>query len=871
VLYGFGNNERGQLGYVSPLIPQLIASNIRTVCFGPNHAVIVTNNNDVFSWGVNNNQLGQNTTASVVDVPVKIANGTSLPTITSVACGSLHTLLLSADSRVFVFGSNQRGQLGSNNPNPVLTVQEATWLYPSATFTNVYANDLKTFGLNATSTAFSFGSNQFGQLGLDPSITQTSTPQIALGNVQDIFLGADFNLLLGKDGKVYSFGNNQNGQLGLNITSVTALHTPSQITFLPAAASIVAAGKSSALIYSGNNLYGFGNNDFGQLGLPVAKSVSLPTQVDISMMDSAIVKISTGDFSLVLTATGKVYSAGKNQFGQLGIQSTADFSERFQLVTVVSSIQTPITSIYATGDNAFFVTNDNKLYGYGSMGKLGYGFIINSPTLIPTNNVKLDRVFAGYQFTFSYEAKTGAVYSWGRNEFRIMNLDAKDRFLPYALSSMNGVNVTDISVGGGFLNGKIYYTVYMLRNDSNAIYGTGLNDDAQMATVNTTDNTIPPLIAPPAILPIGNETYYYKVEAGAKHCVVLASPIRPRPAALSLNVWGANTEGQIGLSTETFRYTKLGIRQNVKDVASGDFHTIFVDTANRVFATGLNDLGQIGLGNLGRVTSITPIASLNTNETVTAIYAGSASSFIVTEQNLYVMGDNTRGTLGIGSDPANLTTILTPVLHPFFKGSDILKISSAKQNGRHTLVLTRKGELYVMGLNDMGQLGLGDFNNRFTPVKVTMPNNQLVLDITAGTDHSVVVTGSRSCPNNCNGNRGICDHVIGACNCFTDFTGFDCGLFNCPDPICSGHGTCNYAQGQCKCDSGFNGDKCQNRRCPNNCSGNGKCNRATGICDCDKGWQGSVDCSKPSAATRNPVSSIICISSIILGVLFMFL
>src|SRR5690349_17347399 len=72
--------------------------------------------------------------------------------------------------------------------------------------------------LNEDGLVFSFGKNEYGQLGLGNKIDQT-TPQLitSLENIRikKISCGRDHSLLLSEDGLIYSFGFNQFGQLGL--------------------------------------------------------------------------------------------------------------------------------------------------------------------------------------------------------------------------------------------------------------------------------------------------------------------------------------------------------------------------------------------------------------------------------------------------------------------------------------------------------------------------------------------------------------------------------------------------------------------------------------------------------------------------------
>ncbi len=58
------------------------------------------------------------------------------------------------------------------------------------------------------------------------------------------------------------------------------------------------------------------------------------------------------------------------------------------------------------------------------------------------------------------------------------------------------------------------------------------------------------------------------------------------------------------------------------------------------------------------------------------------------------------------------------------------------------MLLTYFGEVYVWGKNDKGQLGLGDYIQRNTPHKLNLPHSVVVKDIFCGTNYSILLACS---------------------------------------------------------------------------------------------------------------------------------
>lgn len=96
-------------------------------------------------------------------------------------------------------------------------------------------------------------------------------------------------------------------------------------------------------------------------------------------------------------------------------------------------------------------------------------------------------------------------------------------------------------------------------------------------------------------------------------------------------------------------------------------------------------------------------------------YDGCSYSYTINEQGeVYVSGENQFGQLGVG----HTNDILTPVKVNTLNGVKVIGLES--WNGCNIYYITEQGEVYVSGLNDYGQLGVGHTNNVLTPVKVNL-------------------------------------------------------------------------------------------------------------------------------------------------------
>ncbi|KAK3252817.1 hypothetical protein CYMTET_37910 [Cymbomonas tetramitiformis] len=83
---------------------------------GMSHSVALTSSGDVYAWGWNDaGQLGTGTDTTIEIVPQLLEAPELEGTICSVSCGARHTMALDHEGRIWSWGWNQYGQLGTGD------------------------------------------------------------------------------------------------------------------------------------------------------------------------------------------------------------------------------------------------------------------------------------------------------------------------------------------------------------------------------------------------------------------------------------------------------------------------------------------------------------------------------------------------------------------------------------------------------------------------------------------------------------------------------------------------------------------------------------------------------------------------------------
>jgi alpha-tubulin suppressor-like RCC1 family protein len=70
-----------------------------------------------------------------------------------------------------------------------------------------------------------------------------------------------------------------------------------------------------------------------------------------------------------------------------------------------------------------------------------------------------------------------------------------------------------------------------------------------------------------------------------------------------------------------------------------------------------------------------------------------------------------------------------------------MKVIEVSAGRHHVLVLTDMDGVFAFGQGSNGQLGLGDAEDHYTPAKITSLDGLNVIQVSAGGDHSIAVTG----------------------------------------------------------------------------------------------------------------------------------
>jgi alpha-tubulin suppressor-like RCC1 family protein len=269
-----------------------------------------------------------------------------LQDIIQIDASYFQVLCLDSFGRVWAFGGNDCGQLGLGHNFP----KQLPKMIPSLINIVQVATECKhSLCLDNQGHVWSFGLNRWGQLGLGDSLNR-NTPEIipTLNNIIQVSIGSAYSTCLDLEGHVWTFGCNSNGRLGHKKSNEISHFIPKMIDDFDNIVQISCGQHHTLCLNKEGEVYGFGLNINGELGYSISiLTIDFPCIIPYI---PKIIKVSAGyDSSLILDYLGNVWVFGKNNIGQLGLENSErrtlkpeEFFSKKGLESIKNSLQQEI-------------------------------------------------------------------------------------------------------------------------------------------------------------------------------------------------------------------------------------------------------------------------------------------------------------------------------------------------------------------------------------------------------------------------------------------------------------------------------------------------------------------------------------------------
>jgi alpha-tubulin suppressor-like RCC1 family protein len=264
-----------------------------------------------------------------------------------------------------------------------------------------------------------------------------------------------------RDGLVYTWGNGGSwmkggGQLGHgNRDTVDKPKLIESFAAYGVQASSVSCGEQHTIILTvDGEVLTFGVGEYGRLGSGSSSDINIPTSVN-ALENEEIVQVSAGsNHSLALSSTGKVFSWGRNDMGQLGhADSLIDIYSLESVPKVIESEAwegVVIKSIAAGTSRSAVLSECGKVFLWGS--KLNHVPTLVNPSLF--GGLKVMKVICGGEFKKSATTvitEDNTVWSFGDGKSQLLGVEgiSGKHPTPIIIPMLSDKKTLDIFSGSG--------------------------------------------------------------------------------------------------------------------------------------------------------------------------------------------------------------------------------------------------------------------------------------------------------------------------------------------------------------------------------------------------------------------------------------
>eukprot|EP00475_Leptophrys_vorax_P023127 TRINITY_DN3153_c0_g1_i1.p1 TRINITY_DN3153_c0_g1~~TRINITY_DN3153_c0_g1_i1.p1 ORF type:complete len:528 (+),score=150.97 TRINITY_DN3153_c0_g1_i1:104-1687(+) len=352
--------------------------------------------------------------------PKRLSSG--LIQFNSVGAGWAHTILRDVHGRLHSVGTGSNGRLGLGSTVDITSFTEIKELENVSSFAVADNHNVALSG----GKVYTWGDGTWSKLGHD-DVDDKLVPAVVKAfegiEIVQVAAGGYHSLAVSSSGELFAWGWGKGGRLGvppspeIETDSTWVEPLPKSVKF-PDGVKIVkaAAGQSSsAAISSEGHLYTWGSGRWGALGLGLSEDDQILPVIVESLKNEQVVDISIGDsHMIVFTKSNKVYTWGRNDYGQLGRTEQKQDGVPAEVVFPEGGV----TAFVAAGKSHSLAVVGGTLFSWGnnSAGQLGQGSTgkekVPRPVALPASPIVC--VSAGWSHTLAVLAD-GSAYGFGSN------------------------------------------------------------------------------------------------------------------------------------------------------------------------------------------------------------------------------------------------------------------------------------------------------------------------------------------------------------------------------------------------------------------------------------------------------------------------
>jgi alpha-tubulin suppressor-like RCC1 family protein len=343
------------------------------------------------------------------------------------------------------WGSNTSGQLGDNTA--ITRSTPVTTFSGGANWKQLSCGGSHTAAIKTDGTLWGWGLNTSGQLGVNDTINRSTPVTTFAGgtNWKQVAGGGEYTAAIKTDGTLWTWGLNSSGQLGDN----TIINRSTPVTTLTGGTDWkqVACGQEyTSAIKTDGTLWTWGRNQFGQLGDNTTTQRNTPVTTFTGGTNWKQVTCSSTYYTAAIKTDGTLWTWGVNTYGAIGDNTT---TQRLTPVTTFTG-GTNWKQVVSGGYHTAAIKTDGTLWTWGlnSFGHLGVNDTNNRTTPVTTfaGGTNWKQVSGGGYHTAAIKTD-GTLWTWGRNSYGAIGDNTTTNRSTPVTTTAGGTNWKSVSGG----------------------------------------------------------------------------------------------------------------------------------------------------------------------------------------------------------------------------------------------------------------------------------------------------------------------------------------------------------------------------------------------------------------------------------------
>jgi alpha-tubulin suppressor-like RCC1 family protein len=573
--------------------------------------------------------------------------------------------------------------------------------------------------------SYCWGYGQNGQLGYGSTSARDNPVQVYGINeeMRSISTGDLHTCGIKNDGEVVCWGYQYHGRLGYGSSGTGAENYPRTVAnFEGKEGLMVTAGyEHSCAIMNDLELYCWGNNGHGELGVGDQSQKNSPVRVELPDGHRATDVSAGHQFTCAVLDNGSIACWGKASEGQLGIGSITSSQVEDEPVYALIPSERRAIAISTGYEHACAILDNQSVWCWGAddYGRIGIGednrqwpYEVVEPAYvdIPTGSTPV-QISAGSRHTCA-TMSNGSMYCWGYDyQNSVTGPESSSSSGNYYYSPVHvqfEENERIVSMVAGGLSNTYGNTCAITQNARMRCWGGSYNLDYN------------PYLADSEIKFVNNAGTQKKVHLSGWASDLTWSNNVPSGISITdsiLNVEpGADPNGQWNWMVNSSGFIHSG---------SLDFNGIDIDGRPNSVSAWTHNLAYT------QSATSTPFVQVDSGE--------EHSCAILADGSLKCWGSGGSGRLGDGST----TSRSRPNAVQLDSDTQIKQVSAG---GSHTCAVTTEARVLCWGEEDTEQLGLGETfgQDQKAPAEVMLSWNQNAVMVKAGYRHTCMLDDSGS-------------------------------------------------------------------------------------------------------------------------------